>query len=84
MPYVTSVERMGIEKGIQQGLQQGRQEGIQQGEVALLRRLLVRRFGSLPSWAAQRLEQASLEELERWADRVLDAPTLADVFAMEP
>jgi hypothetical protein len=80
MPYVTSIERMGIEKGLQQGRQEGRQEGIQQGETSLLRRLLVRRFGALPSWTEQRLEQASLEELERWADRVLDASTLAEVF----
>ena len=80
MPYVTSIERMGIEKGLQQGFQQGRQEGIQQGEATLLRRLLVQRFGSLPSWAEQRLEQASLEELERWAERVLEASTLAEVF----
>jgi len=32
MPYVTSVERIGIEKGLQQGLQQGIQQGIQEGE----------------------------------------------------
>ncbi len=31
MPYVTSVERIGIEKGIQQGMQQGVRQGIQQG-----------------------------------------------------
>ncbi|MFQ5343168.1 MAG: cytosolic protein, partial [Anaerolineae bacterium] len=35
MPYITSVERIGIKKGIeqgiQQGIQQGRQQGIQQG-----------------------------------------------------
>ena len=88
MPYVTSIERMEIEKGLQQGrqegrqegLQEGRQEGILQGEAALLRRLLVRRFGALPSWAEQRLEQANLEELERWAERVLEAQKLAEVF----
>lgn len=31
MRYITSVERMGIEKGLQQGIQQGLQQGIQQG-----------------------------------------------------
>ena len=80
MTYITSIERMGIEKGRQEGRREGRQEGIQQGEAALLRRQLVRRFGSLPSWTEQRLEQASREELERWAERVLEAPTLAEVF----
>ena len=78
MPYVTSVERLGIEKGIRQGLQQG----LQQGEAALLKRLLTRRFGPLPEWVEPRLTQAGQADLERWADRVLDAPTLADVFMM--
>ncbi len=41
MPYITSVERIGIEKGRQQGMQQG----MQQGEAALLERQLTRRFG---------------------------------------
>ena len=31
MPYITSVERIGIKKGIEQGMQQGMQQGIQQG-----------------------------------------------------
>ena len=31
MPYVTSVEKIGIRKGIEQGIQQGVQQGIQQG-----------------------------------------------------
>ena len=75
MPYVTSVERMGIEKGLQQGLQQG--------AATLLRRLLTRRFGPLPEWVEQRLTQSGQADLERWADRVLDAPTLADVFTAE-
>jgi len=37
MPYITSIERMGIE------------QGIQQGEVIVLKRQLVRRFGPLPA-----------------------------------
>ncbi|WP_222932445.1 hypothetical protein [Allochromatium humboldtianum] len=37
MPYVTTVEQAGIEKGLQQG--------VQQGEARTLLRLLDRRFG---------------------------------------
>jgi hypothetical protein len=77
MPYITSIERMGIEKGIQEGLQQG----FQQGEAFVLTRLLTRRFGPLPGWASERLAQASREDLEQWAERVLDAQRLEDVFA---
>jgi Domain of unknown function (DUF4351) len=72
MPYITSFERIGIEKGLQQG--------IQQGEVIVLRRQLTRRFGPLPEWAEQRLEQASPQDLEGWADRVLEAQRLEDIF----
>ncbi len=84
MPYVTSVERMGIEKGRQEGRLEGRLEGRQEGrlegEAAVLKRLLIRRFGPLPEWVEPRLAQAGQADLERWADRVLDAPTLTDVF----
>ncbi len=76
MPYITSFERISIEQGLQQGLQQG--------EVIMLKRLLTRRFGPLPAWAEQRLEQASLQELEGWAERVLEAQQLEDVLASVP
>ena len=76
MPYITSVERIGIKKGIEQGIQQG----IQQGEVLVLRRLLSRRFGALPPWVEERLAQADQEALERWAERLLEAVTIEEVF----
>jgi hypothetical protein len=60
--------------------QQGLQQGLQQGEANVLRRQLTRRFGTLPSWAEQRLVQADEAELESWADRILEGPTLEDVF----
>ena len=81
MRYVTTWERKGIEKGRQEGLQLGIKRGIQKGEASLLRRQLTRRFSDLPAWAAERLERASRTELETWADRVLEAEALEDVFA---
>jgi hypothetical protein len=33
-----------------------------------------------PSLAEQRIDTASLEQLETWCDRVLDATTLDEVF----
>lgn len=56
-------------------LNEGRQEGRQEGEQNLLLRLLTRRFGPLDAATEQRVQQASLEELERWADNILDART---------
>lgn len=58
----------------------GLQKGMQKGEAAVLRRLLTRRFGPLPDAIEQRLQQASIEELEHWADNILDVSTLDEVF----
>ncbi|MDD5037281.1 MAG: Rpn family recombination-promoting nuclease/putative transposase [Methylococcaceae bacterium] len=67
-------------EGRQEGQQEGRQEGRQEGEQVLLLRQLKRRFGPLPEGVEQRLAQATTDQLERWAERVLEAPTLAAMF----
>ena len=67
-------------QGMQQGIRQGMQQGMQQGETALLERLLAKRFGTLPDEIHVRLGNATTEQLEFWAERLLDAPTLAAVF----
>lgn len=72
MPYVTAIERHGVEKGMRQGMQQGK--------AILLERLLTKRFGPLSESVRTRLSNASVEELDRWAERVLDAPTLDAVW----
>ena len=73
-------EQIGEQKGEQKGRQKGRQEGRQEGEQILLQRMLTRRFGEFPDWAQKRLLQANSEQLEQWADRLLDAPSLDTVF----
>lgn len=49
----------------------------------LLRKLLVRRFGTLPVWVEAKLAAAELAQLEAWGERVLEAATLEAVFAEE-
>jgi hypothetical protein len=57
-------------------------QGRQEGEMALLSRLLARRFGSpLPAWVAERMGSANDEQLLLWGERVLDATTLDEVFS---
>ena len=72
--------QQGVQQGIQQGMARGVAQGKTQGEQTLLLRQLHRRFGELPEATRQRLEQASTDELETWADRVLDADSLEQVF----
>ena len=49
----------------------------------LLLELLVQRFGEIPASARERIEQAGLDDLERWTRRVIPAAALADVFESE-
>ena len=69
------------EESMQQGLNRGRAEGRTEGERTLLQRQLRRRFGRLPPEAAARLDRASSPDLESWAENLLDAGTLDEVFA---
>jgi hypothetical protein len=66
--------------GMRQGMQQGVQQGMQQGEIAMLERILIRRFGPLSSDTQSKLTNAKLEQLDQWADNILDADTLDEVF----
>ena len=73
-----------IQRARDEGWQEGRQEGRHEGERAVLERLLRRRFGLLPTGVAERLRRASAGEIEAWADNVLDADTLDEVFRPGP
>lgn len=46
----------------------------------MLSKLIERRFGSLPEWAREQLQQADLKALEAMGLRLLDATRLEDVF----
>ena len=70
-----------MQLGKLEGMQQGIEEGTLKGEIQILSRLLSKRFGALPAWAQQQLAAADINQLELWGDRILDAETLADVFA---
>ncbi len=65
MPYVTSAERFGVEKG----------------EAAILLRQIDRKYGPQALAAyRERVEQADAETLLEWAERVLTAETVDEVF----
>lgn len=74
--YVTSFERMGIEKGVQQGLQQG----MQQGESTMLLCFLEGKFKNVPDEYLKKINEADPETLVKWGKRVLDSESLDDVF----
>ncbi|MCH2559118.1 MAG: DUF4351 domain-containing protein [Alcanivorax sp.] len=75
---------VGVEQGVAQGMEQGLEQGVArgrlEGERALVARQIQRRFGELPAHLNLRLQSASEEELATWADRILDAKSLDDLF----
>ncbi|MEQ5803222.1 hypothetical protein [Halomonas sp. H10-9-1] len=77
MSYVTSFERIAEKRGMQRGMQQGEVSGRAQ----MLLKLLVLKFDELPASIESKVSQAGTEELEVWAERVLTADSLDDIFA---
>ncbi|WP_323011868.1 Rpn family recombination-promoting nuclease/putative transposase [Castellaniella sp.] len=88
LPQVQDLEeiKMGLSERLDQWAEQykqeGRQEGRQAGEALLLQRLLAKRFGPLPTNITHRISSANAADLEAWFDRLLDAETLDEVFAL--
>ncbi|WOD26660.1 DUF4351 domain-containing protein [Alloalcanivorax xenomutans] len=56
------------------------QAGLQEEARNILRRQLVRRFGSLSERIEAKLNGASREQLEDWIDRPYEVEELEDVF----
>lgn len=76
-----TLAQMWEQRGWQKGEQRGLQKGEQTGESRMLLRMLRRRFGELPQAVVSRVESADAAARARWADRLLDAADLDDVFA---
>ncbi|WP_162251397.1 DUF4351 domain-containing protein [Massilia sp. Root418] len=70
----------GLEKGLEKGIEEGLQQGRQRGQAELIARQASKRFGPLPDSIQQRLAEASTEQLGAWADALLGADTLDDIF----
>ena len=68
------------EKAVKEGEIKGKLEGEREGELRVLRRLIEKRFGSLPGWAAERLSGQTTAELEELSLHVLDVPNLEDLL----
>jgi hypothetical protein len=58
-----------------------RAEGRAKGAARILMRQLTRKFGWVPDRVRERINAASIEQLEVWCERVLDAETLDEVFS---
>lgn len=80
MEYMLPFEVEAAARGWKQGLEKGLEQGRQQGQAALVERQLRLRFGALPDAVQQRLAKADTVELTAWADALLDARSLDEIF----
>jgi hypothetical protein len=74
----------GIAEGMAKGMAKGMAEGKAEGQGRVLLRLLEQRFGPVPGEVCDRVFHASPDDVDRWVDRVLSAPTLDALFAPVP
>ncbi len=73
----------GLQQGIDQGIDRGIAQGIDRGASLILKRQLTRRFGPLNEERLKSIDQASREQLEVWAERILSAQSLDQVFSTD-
>ncbi|NCQ70186.1 MAG: DUF4351 domain-containing protein, partial [Microcystis aeruginosa W13-16] len=76
MPYITSVERLGIEQGMQRGIEQG----MQREGANLVLRQLNRRLGQVTTSVEKQIRQLSVEQLEDLGEALLDFENEADLL----
>ncbi|KAM3115440.1 DUF4351 domain-containing protein [Phormidesmis sp. 146-33] len=77
MRYITSVERIGYDRGKQEGRQEGRQEERQ----SLIFLLLEQKVGQLPKSLSDRILTLSTQQLEALAIALLNFTSIADLTA---
>lgn len=67
--------------GMQKLILKERTEGRTEGRAEQLLLMLRKRFGALPDDLPYRVNSGSIADLDRWAERILDARSLDEVFA---
>jgi len=75
--------KKGLDEGHQKGLDEGHKKGFDEGlDVSrnILRRLLVQRFGELPTVVVSRIDTANAEQLELWTTRLFSVNSIEQLF----
>lgn len=78
--YQSEFAKRYIALGKAEGQAEGRAEGEVHGRAAVLIKLLTLKFGPLTTATTDCVQQASAEELDRWAERILSATSLDEVL----
>ena len=66
-----------------EGRAQGRAQGRAEGKAETLERVLVKRFGKIPSSYRAAMASADVAQLDAWIERAIDAGSIEAVFAAD-
>lgn len=78
--HIDILENKVLGPRLRKAMQEGREEGREEGEMAVLRRLIQKRFGPVPKWASKKLDELPASDLETLCERVLDARSLKELL----
>ncbi len=65
----------------EEGRREGRAEGEVRGRAEVLLRLLRVKFGELPEEVLTRVQSASIEQLDTWAEQLLSAASIEEALS---
>ena len=80
MERLNSFQRVRLRRERREAEEIGIQKGSHTGIAGVLHAQLQQKFGDLPDWVNQRLQQADTVVLQQWAINLLQAQTLDAVF----
>ena len=84
MPYITSIEQLGFNRGLQQGIEKGIEQGIEQLRSVVLT-LLTAKFGELPEDVLTKVQSIrEPETLSQLSLRVMTSASLHDFMQFFP
>ena len=78
--FAQDIRKTARQEALREGRMEGLREGEARGEAKLLLRQLSRRFQPLPEGISERIHGADPDTIERWADRLLEAESLDEIF----
>lgn len=78
--FQTEFAKRYFSQGQQQGKAEGKAEGEAKGKAEIVLNLLALKFRKLSNTTKKRVQSASVQELDRYAERILTAKTLDEVF----
>jgi predicted transposase YdaD len=83
MPYITSVEQIGYDRGFKIGAERGEKRGEENGAYrqarSLILRQLDRKIGIIPNDIIKRIDTFSIVQLESLSEALFDFESIADL-----